>query len=181
MNGDFYKFRAQGITVYNRELYRFNPATLDCCHINSSGDLVFTYKGELTSEEQTKEFIKDNDILFSLTFGPVLVDGGEMVTTNSYMIGEVNDTYSRSAIGQAGSCHYFLMTINYGYGTKGATIMESAQIMYEKGCENAYALDGGQTAEIVWRGVPYNFVDYGNERAVSDIIYFATAFPEEDR
>ena len=181
MNGDFYKFRAQGITVYNRELYRFNPATLDCCHINSSGDLVFTYKGELTSEEQTKEFIEDNDILFSLTFGPVLVDGGEMVTTNSYMIGEVNDTYSRSAIGQAGSCHYFLMTINYGYGTKGATIMESAQIMYEKGCESAYALDGGQTAEIVWRGVPYNFVDYGNERAVSDIIYFATAFPEEDR
>ena len=181
MNGDFYKFRAYGITVYDRELYRFNPGTLDCCHINSSGDLVFTYKGELTSEEQTREFIKDNDILFSLTFGPVLVDGGEIVTTNSYMIGEVNDTYSRSAIGQTGSCHYFLMTINYGYGTKGATIMESAQIMYDKGCENAYALDGGQTAEIVWKGVPYNFIDYGNERAVSDIIYFATALPEEDR
>jgi len=181
MNGDFYKFRTQGVTVYQRELYRFNPSSLDCCHVNSAGDLIFTYAGELTSEEQARQFIEDNDITFTLAFGPVLVADGEMRAVSSYLIGEVTDTYSRSAIGQSGHGHYLLMTSNYGFNTIGATIGESAQIMYDKGCENAYALDGGQTAEIVWRGEPYNHVDYGNERAVSDILYFATALPEEER
>ncbi len=181
MNGDFYKFRTQGVTVYQRQLYRFNPSSLDCCHVNSEGDLIFTYAGELASQEQAEQFIQDNDILFTLAFGPVLVADGQIRNVNSYLIGEVTDTYSRSAIGQSGHGHYLLMTSNYGFNTIGATIGESAQIMYDKGCENAYALDGGQTAEIVWRGEPYNHVDYGNERAVSDILYFATALPEEER
>lgn len=181
MNGDFYKFRTQGVTVYQRELFRFNPSSLDCCHVNAEGDLIFSYAGELTSEEQARQFIEDNDILFTLAFGPVLVADGQMRQVSSYLIGEVTDTYSRSAIGQSGHGHYLLMTSNYGFNTIGATIGESAQIMYDKGCENAYALDGGQTAEIVWRGEPYNHVDYGNERAVSDILYFATALPEEER
>ena len=30
-------------------------------------------------------------------------------------------------------------------------------------------------------GAPINHVDFGYERAVSDIIYFATAIPEEVR
>ena len=43
--------------------------------------------------------------------------------------------------------------------------------------DKAYTLDGGQTAEIVMMGGPVNYVDYNNERLVSDIIYFATALP----
>ena len=42
----------------------------------------------------------------------------------------------------------------------------------------AYCLDGGQTGEVVFRGEPYNHVDFGAERNVSDIIYFATAVSE---
>jgi len=45
------------------------------------------------------------------------------------------------------------------------------------GIRTAYALDGGQTATIVTGGELMNHVDYGGERKISDIIYFATAIP----
>ncbi len=181
MNGDYYKFRQEGVTVYNRELFRFRPYKLELCHVNSNGDLKFSYAGELADEDAARRYVKDNDILFTLAFGPVLVaDGDKHVSGTDYLLGQVGQNYSRSAIGQLGEHHYLLMNINYGYGTQGATIAETANIMYDKGCRQAYALDGGQTAEIVIDNQVYNAIDYGNERAVSDIIYFATALPEDE-
>jgi len=52
--------------------------------------------------------------------------------------------------------------------------------MYARGLQQAYNLDGGQTGELVWQGAPYNHVDFGAEREVSDILYFATAIPESE-
>ena len=54
-----------------------------------------------------------------------------------------------------------------------------AQHFAEKGVLSAYCLDGGQTGEVVFRGEAYNYIDFGKERLVSDILYFATALPEE--
>ena len=181
MNGDYYKYRSEGITVYQRELYRFRPHRLECCHVNTSGDLLFTYSGELASEDAARTYVAENDVLFTLTFGPVLVANGEIHTyPRDYLLGQGLQYYSRAAIGQSGSCHYLLMNLNYGYGSRGATVAEEARIMRGKGCENAYALDGGQTAEMVIQNKVFNALDYGNERLVSDIIYFATALPEEE-
>ena len=50
--------------------------------------------------------------------------------------------------------------------------------MAETGCDQAYALDGGQTTTIVLNNEVFNHVNYGSERKISDIIYFATAVPE---
>ena len=52
--------------------------------------------------------------------------------------------------------------------------------MLERGCEKAYALDGGQTASIIINHELINPVQFGYERFTSDIIYFATAIPEKD-
>ena len=41
--------------------------------------------------------------------------------------------------------------------------------------QTAYCLDGGQTGEMVFQGRPYNHIDFGVERTVSDNIYFASA------
>ena len=41
--------------------------------------------------------------------------------------------------------------------------------------DKAYALDGGQTGELVFNGQIYNRIDFDAERTVSDIIYFASA------
>ena len=175
-NGDFYKFRTIGMTSYQRTLYRFNPAHLELCHVTASGDLLFSYEGELKTKEDAEKFMQDNDVLFTLAFGPVLVDNYKIHAPGAgYQLGEVKDPYSRAAIGQRGSGHYLLMALHAN-----ATIEASKNIMHDYGCEKAYALDGGQTAEIVLQHKMYNHVDYGNERFVSDIIYFATALPEDE-
>ena len=42
----------------------------------------------------------------------------------------------------------------------------------------AYTLDGGQTAVITMNDRRINAVQFGYERMISDIIYFATAVPD---
>lgn len=181
MNGDFYKFRAEGMTVYNRTLYRFNPVKLELCHVNSDGELLFTYAGELADKDAAEKYIKDNDVLFTLAFGPVLIaDGEPHISSNSYLIGEVNTRYSRSILSTRGNCHYLLTTCNNGYGTPTCTIAEARDMMMSKKVENAYVLDGGQTAEIIIRDHVSNHIDFDTERTVSDILYFATALPEDE-
>ena len=181
INGDFYGHRSCGITVYQRQLYRFNPRSLESCFFTASGDMIFTHVGELNTEDDVKRFVQDNDITFSISFGPILVENGEKKTTNTYLVGEVDIQYSRAAIGQVDKLHYLLMSINEeGVYKNRVTINQAADLIYAKGVPNAYALDGGQTATIVMQGETVNRVDWGSERTMSDIIYFATAIPGEE-
>ena len=176
LNGDFYKFRTVGVTSYRRTLYRFNPGQLELCHVDASGNLNFTYANELKTKEDAEQYIKDHNILFTLAFGPVLVEDYKIHPSSpSYLLGQVGEIYSRSALGQRGSGHYLLMTMNYG-----GNIEDSKKAMHDMGVERAYAVDGGQTAEIVLNNQMFNPVDYRNERFVSDIICFDTALPEDE-
>ena len=181
INGDFYGHRSCGITIYQRQLYRFNPRTLENCFFTASGDMIFTHVGELNTEDDVKKFVQDNDITFSVSFGPILVENGEKKATYTYLVGEVDIQYSRAAIGQVDKLHYLLMSINEeGRYKNRVTINQAADLIYAKGVPNAYALDGGQTATIVMNGETFNRPDWGNERIMTDIIYFATAIPGEE-
>lgn len=179
-NADFYAFRTLGVTVYQRQLFRAEPGRLDTCFITSSGDMLFSRAGELTDAGQISRYVQENDVLFSLSFGPVLVDNGELQYCASYPIGEIDTQYSRAGIGMLGDLHYLLMTVNHTDGRPRANVNQFGQYMYEKGCVKAYNLDGGQTSEIVMNGKPVNYIDFGAERTVSDIIYFASALPESE-
>ena len=180
INGDFYDYRNLGITVYQRKLYRNNPASIDSCFFTASGDMLFSHRGELMGQGEAESFVKDNDVVFGLAFGPVLVENGEATYTRSYPLGEVQFHYSRSAIGQLDSLHYLLMTCGFGDWYENVPdINQTAQYIQAKGVNKAYALDGGGTAEIVVDGKPYNHVDFDTERPMSDIIYFVTALPPE--
>lgn len=189
INGDYYDYRPIGVTAQQRELYRFVPDKMDSCSFTASGDMIFSYAGSLTDEESTRQFIADNDIIFTVSFGPVLVDNGVLRPAeeySGYAPGEVNSHHSRAAIGKLDNLHYLLMTVNYnpnaGY-SETTTLSKFAGFVYSKGVQQAYALDGGQTSAIVMNDQLVNYVDYGKERFSSDIIYFATAMPEreEDR
>ena len=79
--------------------------------------------------------------------------------------------------------HYVLVVADGrrdGWSDKGMTLQELQQVFVEQGCKVAYNLDGGQTSEIIMNGEPINHIDFGFERTVSDIIYFATAIPNEE-
>ncbi len=180
MNADYYAYRQTGLTVYQRQLYRNNPGKLDTCFITSAGDMLFIRAGELEGDDAVRQYIADNDVLFSLSFGPVLVENGEAQYCESYPIGEIDMEYSRAGIGMTDELHYLLMTVNHTDMRPRANVNEFARFMAAKGCVKAFNLDGGQTSEIVFRQAPVNHVDFDAERTVSDIIYFATAIPEKE-
>ncbi len=179
LNGDFYAFRKVGVTVYARQLYRNEGKSLDTCFVNGNGDLLFAHRGELQSDEDTRRFVDENDVIFSLSFGPILIENGVLKSAESYgsyPIGEINNIYSRSGIGQLGERHYLIATLGEQgpYNTR-AQLYTFAGYLAAKGCESAYALDGGQTAVMIFDGKPFNRVDWDSERTMSDIVYFATA------
>lgn len=181
-SGDYYKYRAMGVIVYNGKVQRVN-SQVDTCYIDENGDFLFTEIGEITTMEQAEQFVADNKIRFSLAFGPSLVIDGENVAPSSYLLGEVYKKYSRSAIAQMGERHYLMLAVNLGpdEGYRNTlTIEELAEFMMSLGVKHAYALDGGQTATIVANDELVNRPDYGTQRKISDIIYFATAVPEDE-
>ena len=177
LSGDFYKYRDLGIVVYKRELCRADGETLDTCFINGSGDLLFVRAGELTGEEAIRRYIEENDVVFSLSFGPVMIENGENVVPNKkYPIGQILESYSRCALCQLGECHYLLVTVAKPLDAR-AGMRKVADVLCSLGVKTAYALDGGQTASLIMNGRLVNPVDFGEERTMSDIIYFATALP----
>lgn len=182
--GDFYYHgRACGIGFYQRELYRFEPKSCDTCWVTADGDLLFTYREQIMEEEAAKRFAEENDVLFTLVFGPVLIDEYRDVTPELYLWGETEDTYARAALGLMDRHHYLTMNINCGpVGTEYyhlATLRQATEAMMKKGCRKAYALDGGQTATTVFGGQLINPVQFGVEKEISDIIYFASAVGAE--
>ena len=187
INADLYLQRDLGITVYNREVYRFGEwiytgrynqyNAVDNLLIDADGNFNFLLMGTQTTKEDVQKYVDENDILFSVAFGPILVREGELQQYDWYPVGEIEKEYSRAGLAQCDNCHYFYMTVSnseYEY-TPLCTINQFAELMFSKGVKNAYALDGGQTAELVFDGEPFNHIDYGAERSVSDIIYFASA------
>lgn len=178
-SGDFYSRWDLGVHVYQGTVYNFGTHA-DSCYINEDGDLLFTRAGELTQPEEVRQFVEENRIRFSLSFGPVMVENGENVTPPTYPFGEVNDTYARAAICQFDKLHYLMVTLNAENGyTTTATTRDFAQQLVAFGVDKAYSLDGGQTGVIVTGDVLINRPVYGRQRPVSDILYFATSLPEE--
>jgi hypothetical protein len=143
--------------------------------VDSKGEFHFTELGQITGREQMEQYIADNDILFSIAFGPVLIRDGQVQECFWYPVGEIDKGYSRAGIGQVDELHYLYMSLNHAPEKAGSwTVNEFARHFGEKDVRVAYCLDGGQTGEMVFQGQVYNHVDFGEERRVSDNIYFAT-------
>ena len=178
-SGDFYKFRHYGIVVYENQIKRAEMAKVDTCFIDDKGDLILSPRGQFKTQEEVQQFVDENNIRFSLAFGPILVDNGVECVPASYALGEINDKYSRMALCQRDELHYLLVNSTRENKSQSRhTIKQFARIIAEKGCQKAYALDGGQTTVIAMDGEAINKVDFGYQRPISDIIYFATALPD---
>lgn len=179
--GDFYKYRHAGHVVYNGEVKRSSGGHFDTCYIDDKGDLLFTKAKEITTEEDLQKFVDDHNVRFTLCFGPVLLENGELTVPLSYNLGEIYGNYARSALCQLGPLHYLIVTANNeGKYSHFPTLFSFAEALAELGIEKAYTLDGGQTATIVMNDKVINRVSYGAERSISDIIYFATAIPNRE-
>ena len=177
--GDFYRFRDFGAVVYQGEAKRVEGTYAETCYIDANGDMHFTYGGDVLTVEDVQSFVDERDIQFSLAFGPILVDNYEEVPHTWYGVGEIMEGYARSALLQMDTLHYIVVTANTtGIYQQIPTVAQFRKNIVATGCRMAYCLDGGQTATIVMNDELVNRPVYGQQRKISDIIYFATAVPE---
>ena len=177
--GDFYRFRDFGAVVYQGQAKRVEGTYAETCYIDANGDMHFTYGGDVLTVEDVQQFVDERNIQFSLAFGPILVDNYEVVPHTWYGVGEINEGYARSALLQMDTLHYIVVTANTtGIYQEIPTVEQFRNNIAATGCRMAYCLDGGQTATIVMNDELVNRPVYGQQRKISDIIYFATAVPE---
>jgi len=178
-SGDFYANRRHGVIVYDGVVQRVNSWYVDTCYIDDKGDMLFSYAGELTTMEEAQKFVDENNIRFSMAFGPIIKDHDKLRDISYYALGQGEDTYPRAALCQKGDLHYVVAIVNReGYGYKTATIYDFANVILDLDVDMAYTLDGRQTAVLVMNDRMINAVLNGSQRAISDIFYFATAMPD---
>ena len=177
--GDFYRFRDFGAVVYQGEAKRVEGTYAETCYIDANGDMHFTYAGDVLKVEDVQKFVDERNIRFSLAFGPILVDNYEEVPHTWYGVGEINEGYARAGLLQMDTLHYIVVTANTtGIYQQIPTVEQFRKNVAATGCRMAYSLDGGQTATIVMNDELVNRPVYGQQRKISDIIYFATAVPD---
>lgn len=170
-NGDFYKIHKYGISIKQGTVYRKNPFYENSLFIDENGDFsIMTSDAALASG-----YLESHNIYNVMTFGPALVVDGRIYCEQGY------DTARnpRTGIGQLGPLEYLIIVVEGRNGSSaGVDLPDFAELFYKAGCTNAYNLDGGQSATLVFLDKVYNQVSNNGERLVTDILYFASAYPE---
>ncbi len=176
MNGDYYNNREGGYIARQGETFRKKPSkNLDMLVIDSKGDFHVLVQSD---PEKLTALVKDqeNPIIQAFTFGPALiVDGTVQPLPESYPF-NIRRPEPRAAIGQTGPLEYVMVVVDGRRDDSPGVAMEDlAAFMQELGCTQAFNLDGGNSATMIFNNAYYSRKTDNSERSVSDIIYFASA------
>ena len=175
-NGDYFVYHSQGIVFRNGQQLRYQPRLhRDTLIIDENGDFTIMTN---TCERVWKEWeASEHQTIQAFCFGPALiVDGVEQHFKAAEKVSCGADTRAqRLAIGQLGPLEYLIVAAEGPEQVKGTGLImrELVEIMVDKGCVQAYNLDGGSSVTIWFNGQRINAPETKN-RAVGDIIYFAT-------
>jgi exopolysaccharide biosynthesis protein len=177
INSDDYGTQKYGTIIRNGELIRSNATTRNLLIVAQNGDMsvIWDRKGE-NPKSLGKKLLSEN-VWQTFEFGPELVRDGHAVTFSSAF--DVISTNSsrrepRTAIGQINTLHYILIIADgrqEGYSA-GMTLPELQALFVQYGAQTAMNLDGGGSTELWFQGQILNRPAGGEERSVSDIIFF---------
>ena len=172
VNGDYYGFRDYGFVLRNGILYRDQAknSLSEALAIDSAGDF------SIISESQTDgQTLLDEGFWQVLSFGPALVNNGEITVDTDDEVGKAMASNPRTAIGQISPLHYlFIVSDGRTAESEGLSLFQLAGLFAEYGCTVAYNLDGGGSSTIYLNGEVINNPTDGrsdDERSVSDIVY----------
>lgn len=147
--------------------------TKDILIIDENGDFHLFVKSDAAKMKEFNE--SDRQIINAFTFGPALVIDGTVQKIDKEYGYNPSGREPRMAIGQTGALSYVLvMAEGRSKESEGVTQQELADYMGTLACTQAFNLDGGNSAEMIFNGAFYG-ARTGNERDQSDIIYFASA------
>ncbi len=172
INGDYYGARESGYVIRNGVIYRdTSKEDTDILCIYADGTMQIKNTGEVSAQE-----LIDQGVWQVLSFGPVLVEEGQIATKSGQEVGRAMASNPRTAIGITSDGHYlFVVSDGRTDESEGLSINELASLMKSLGAVTAYNLDGGGSSTMYYMGeVINNPTTNGNnikERSVSDIVY----------
>lgn len=172
INGDYYGAQERGYVLRNGVLYRASAQSgTDALVIGADGNFRIITEGETSADTLVREGAWQ-----VLTFGPALINGGQVTVSSSDEVGRAMTSNPRTAIGQISEGHYLLVASDgRTKESAGLSLRQLAELMQSLGAQVAYNLDGGGSSTMVFQGrVVNNPTTNGRsirERSVSDIVY----------
>jgi len=171
VNGDYYGFRNYGYVLRNGILYRDNGEDTEDLVIDENGDFTI-----INEEDTDAQSLEDEGVWQVLSFGPALINNGEITVDETSEVSKAKSSNPRTAIGQVSPLHYIVIVADGRTDeSAGLSLLELAQLFDDYGCTVAYNLDGGGSSTMWFCGEVINNPTSGRsygERSVSDIVYF---------
>lgn len=172
VNGDYYSYISGGYMIRQGVLYRDRPdASRDVLLIDDKGDFhIVPY-----STPENLAPYRDKNIIDSFNFGPGLVIDGVIGKNLRNYYNGARENRQRVAIAQEGPLSYYVfVTEGRSDGSRGMTLKEFAEFVSTYPVKNAYNLDGGNSAHLIFNGVRLNALGFPDVRDINDIVYFAS-------
>ena len=171
INGDYYGFRDYGFVIRNGILYRETAnENNDALVIDNSGNFSIVNESEVAAKDLLNEGAWQ-----VLSFGPTLIEYGEIVVGKNDEVSQAKTSNPRTAIGQVDELHYIVVVADGRTSeSEGLSLYELAGVMKNYNCTTAYNLDGGGSSTMYFNGKVINNPTSGRsigERSVSDIVY----------
>lgn len=172
INGDFYGARNAGYVLRNGTLYR------SASRSSSQEDLAILEDGsfEIFTEGSVSAESLEEEAWQVFSFGPALIDDGEIVVGEVDEVGQSMASNPRTVICEIDQGHYlFVVADGRTSESAGLTLYEMAQLLTQYDVKVAYNLDGGGSSTMVFNGTVINRPTTNGrtikERSVSDIVY----------
>lgn len=157
-----------GLVVGDGNLYSDNTRVYDFAVLFNDGTMKVYQAGQATLEELAAKGIRQ-----AWTFGPALIQNGEMTGDYDGAPARMQNKNPRVAIGYYEPGHYCLVMVDGSRGSntdsKGATLDELSELLSELGCVEALNLDGGGTVGMSFLGRALNI----GSRALTNAIYIS--------
>lgn len=171
VNGDFYGTQQSGYVIRNGVLYRSTAKKgAEDLVIYADGSFGIIREAEITAQE-----LQESGAQNVLSFGPALVENGEISVSFNDEVGRAKASNPRTAIAVIDGLHYlFVVSDGRTSDSEGLSLYELACFLQSKGAQTAYNLDGGGSSTMVFNGEVVNNPTSGRsikERSVSDIVY----------
>ena len=172
INGDYYGVQQSGYVIRNGVLYRSKAKKgAEDLVIYRDGSFAIIQESEITAQE-----LMENGAWNVLSFGPALIEDGEISVSVNDEVGRAKADNPRTAIAVIDELHYlFVVSDGRTSESQGLSLYELASYLQTKGAQTAYNLDGGGSSTMVFNGEVVNNPTSGGERikerSVSDIVY----------
>lgn len=170
VNGDYYGFRTAGYVIRGGVIYRDTSNGAEGLAIMADGSFYLYDEADISASQ-----LLAMGALQAFSFGPALVEDGEIAVSADEEVGQAKVSNPRTAIGIISPLEYvFVVSDGRTDASTGLSLYELAGVLKELGCTAAYNLDGGGSSTMWFCGSVVNNPTDGRsagERKVSDIVY----------